>query len=93
MTRLAVSLLKLPIHIYRYSLSLLIGPTCRYQPTCSEYALTAIETHGPVRGVGLAMKRILRCHPWGGEGYDPVPPKPCCTTQGDELHTRSKAPR
>lgn len=48
---------------------------CRYQPTCSQYMIEAIETHGVIKGVCLGTKRILRCHPWGGSGYDPVPPK------------------
>jgi putative membrane protein insertion efficiency factor len=51
-----------------------IGPRCRYLPTCSDYALEALETHGLARGLFLAAKRLLRCHPWGGSGYDPVPP-------------------
>lgn len=48
-------------------------PACRYTPTCSQYAVEAIKKHGPFRGFWLALKRILRCHPWGGNGYDPVP--------------------
>ena len=46
--------------------------SCRYTPTCSEYAVQALKKHGPVKGLYLAVKRILRCHPWGGSGYDPV---------------------
>ena len=49
--------------------------TCRFQPTCSHYAIEALETHGLLRGVWMALKRIGRCHPWGGSGYDPVPKK------------------
>ena len=48
-------------------------PSCRFTPTCSQYALEAFRKHGPVKGMILAVRRILRCHPWGGSGYDPVP--------------------
>jgi putative membrane protein insertion efficiency factor len=49
------------------------GPTCRFTPTCSQYALEAFRKYGPFKGGWLALRRILRCHPWGGSGYDPVP--------------------
>ncbi|MCB2108965.1 MAG: membrane protein insertion efficiency factor YidD [Rhodobacteraceae bacterium] len=61
------------IDAYRLLLSPIIGPVCRYQPTCSAYAREAILTHGVLRGGWLAVRRILRCHPWGSAGYDPVP--------------------
>ena len=61
------------LRAYRFAISPLYGQVCRYHPTCSAYALEAIETHGIGRGYLLALKRIGRCHPWGGEGYDPVP--------------------
>ena len=62
-----------PIRFYQIAISPLLGPSCRYTPTCSEYAKEAIIKHGPFKGLWLAVKRILRCHPWGGSGYDPVP--------------------
>ncbi len=61
------------IRIYRVSISPLIGPRCRYLPTCSDYAAQAIERHGACCGGSLALRRILRCHPWGGSGIDEVP--------------------
>lgn len=61
------------IRFYQMYISVLLPPSCRYLPTCSEYTLLAIETHGPARGVWLGLKRIARCHPWGGRGFDPVP--------------------
>jgi putative membrane protein insertion efficiency factor len=59
---------------YRLFLSPLLGPRCRFYPSCSAYANEAIESHGPVRGAWLAVKRIAKCHPWHPGGYDPVPP-------------------
>lgn len=66
-------LLLLPIFFYRNCISPFTPPSCRYTPTCSQYAVEAIRKHGPFKGLWLAVKRILRCHPWGGSGYDPVP--------------------
>jgi hypothetical protein len=60
--------------MYRYGLSPLLGRPCRFQPSCSEYALEALHRHGAWRGTVLSVKRVARCHPWGGSGYDPVPP-------------------
>ena len=71
--RLLTGLLLLPIYVYRSCISPLTPPSCRYTPTCSEYAIQALRRHGPLRGSWLAIRRILRCHPWGGSGYDPVP--------------------
>lgn len=68
-----IKLLILPIRFYQRSLSPLKPPTCRYAPTCSAYAIQALRKHGPIKGLYLAVRRILRCHPWGGSGYDPVP--------------------
>lgn len=61
------------VWLYRYAISPLIGANCRYQPTCSAYAEEALRTHGALRGGWLALRRIGRCHPWGGSGFDPVP--------------------
>ena len=61
------------IRLYQLTLSPWLGNPCRYEPTCSRYAAEAIERHGALRGVWLAAKRLGRCHPWGGSGYDPVP--------------------
>ena len=71
MRRLAAA----PIHLYRWTLGPIFGRQCRYHPTCSAYALEAIGNHGIVKGYGLALRRILRCHPWGDSGFDPVPGK------------------
>ena len=70
-------LLQLPIHLYRWLISPWLGANCRYQPTCSRYALEALEKHGAWRGSLLAIRRIGRCHPWGGSGHDPVPEWSC----------------
>ena len=62
------------IRFYQVCLSPLKGgPSCRFTPTCSQYALEAFRKHGPIKGLYLTVRRILRCHPWGGSGYDPVP--------------------
>jgi uncharacterized protein len=61
------------IRIYQLTFSAIVGRSCRFLPTCSDYARQAIEMHGPWRGGKLAIRRISRCHPWGGDGYDPVP--------------------
>ena len=65
----------LPVKLYRATFSPLVGMNCRYHPTCSAYALEALEKHGAIKGAWLAARRILRCHPFGGSGYDPVPEK------------------
>ena len=71
------------IRFYQVAISPWTPPSCRYTPTCSDYATEAIRNHGAARGGWLALRRILRCHPWGGEGYDPVPPAKT-TTAGPE---------
>lgn len=63
----------LPILFYRQFISPLTPPSCRFTPTCSQYALEALRRHGVLRGSWLTIRRLLRCHPWGGSGYDPVP--------------------
>jgi len=63
------------IRFYQLAISPWLGKNCRYDPTCSHYTLEALKVHGLIKGGWLAMKRIGSCHPWGGEGYDPVPPK------------------
>jgi putative membrane protein insertion efficiency factor len=69
-------IISLPVRAYRLIGSPWVGHNCRYQPTCSAYALEALERHGAFKGTWLAARRIGRCHPWGGTGYDPVPPRP-----------------
>lgn len=70
-------LLSLPfillIKLYQWIISPWLGQKCRYTPTCSHYAVEALKKYGPLKGLWLAVKRISRCHPWGGHGYDPVP--------------------
>ncbi len=61
------------IRFYQRYISPLTPPACRYTPTCSQYTLEAIQKYGAIRGSWLGLKRICRCHPWGGSGYDPVP--------------------
>lgn len=69
MRQILIALIKL----YRYAISPYLAPSCRYTPTCSSYAIEAIERHGIFRGSWLAMRRVSRCHPWHEAGYDPVP--------------------
>ena len=61
------------VKIYQRIISPLFPPTCRYSPTCSEYAIQSLKKYGLIKGVSLSIKRILNCHPWGGSGYDPIP--------------------
>jgi len=82
------ALLRIAVRAYQLLLSPVLPPACRYLPGCSDYALEALAVHGPWRGGLLAMRRLARCHPWGGSGYDPVPPRPSLrpaqTTAGAE---------
>lgn len=73
MRKIIVRILILPIRFYQRFISPMTPPACRYTPTCSQYAIEALHKHGPLKGLYLAIKRLLRCHPWGGSGYDPVP--------------------
>ena len=73
MKRLLSLILILPIRFYQLSISPLFPPSCRFTPTCSQNAIEAIRRHGPFKGLWLALRRLSRCHPWGGSGYDPVP--------------------
>lgn len=66
------------IKFYQLAISPWLGKNCRYEPTCSHYTLEALRVHGLLKGFYLGTKRILSCHPWGGKGYDPVPPKHKC---------------
>jgi putative membrane protein insertion efficiency factor len=61
------------IKIYQWIISPILGPKCRFTPSCSHYGLEALKKHGIIKGTWLTIKRIARCHPWGGHGYDPVP--------------------
>lgn len=69
----AKELLILPIRFYQRCVSPMLPPACRFTPTCSQYAIEAISKYGVLKGSYLAIRRILRCHPWGGSGYNPVP--------------------
>jgi len=75
--RQVLRILSLPlialIRVYQWGISPLLGPKCRYTPTCSQYAVEALRKHGLLKGSWLAIRRIARCHPWGGHGIDPVP--------------------
>lgn len=69
-----IFLLIIPVRIYQWVISPALPKTCRYIPSCSEYAIEALRIHGPFKGLIIGTRRILSCHPWGGEGLDPVPP-------------------
>jgi putative membrane protein insertion efficiency factor len=83
------TLVRVLILAYRYCISPLLGARCRFYPSCSAYALEAVDRHGAVRGAWLALRRIGRCHPWHAGGYDPVPDHPatCCDPNAERpLH-------
>ena len=75
LSRIAVAPLVFLVRAYQVALSPLMGGACRFEPTCSNYMIGALRTHGAVKGVIIGVWRILRCHPFGAHGYDPVPPK------------------
>ena len=83
--------------VYRYLLSPVLhmlapGSGCRFYPTCSDYGMEAVRKHGAIRGSWLALKRLARCHPLGGQGYDPVPDSCSCGARPDSQHSTSFAP-
>jgi len=80
------------LRIYKKWISPALPAACRYVPTCSEYAMEAVEEHGALRGTWLALRRLARCHPFGGHGVDLVPPREryqCCGPRHSELHPDS----
>jgi putative membrane protein insertion efficiency factor len=84
-----VYILILPVRLYQWLISPWLPKTCRYVPTCSEYAIESLKIHGPLLGLLLGTKRILSCHPWGGQGHDPVPPR---GTPFRELFIKTREP-
>ena len=72
-SRLTARLLVMPILFYQHFITPYTPPACRFTPTCSQYALEALRKYGPLKGLWLTLRRLARCHPWGGSGYDPVP--------------------
>lgn len=77
------------LRAYRFLISPLYGQVCRYHPTCSAYALEAVQVHGSLKGSWLAVRRLLRCHPWAAGGYDPVP-KPASDVRQGSRHDCTK---
>jgi hypothetical protein len=69
----ATILLRLLVRLYQLTLASLFPPSCRFEPSCSHYAMEALRQHGAMQGTVLTVRRVLRCNPWGGMGYDPVP--------------------
>jgi|TARA_Y100000816_G_scaffold117903_1_gene82703 putative membrane protein insertion efficiency factor len=73
MVKILNFILILPIKLYQILISPFLGPSCRFNPTCSQYSIEAIQKYGPIKGSWLSIKRISKCHPWGKSGHDPVP--------------------
>jgi putative membrane protein insertion efficiency factor len=86
-------LLLLPIRLYQRLISPVLGPHCRFAPTCSQYAVEALQAHGPLRGSWLAVRRISRCHPWNPGGHDPVPPAGASSATMDPTTSLTLEPR
>jgi len=86
----AAVILHTVIRCYRLVLSPVLPPACRFFPSCSDYAMEAVARHGAIRGSGMAIWRLLRCHPWGGWGYDPVPAREAGC---DHDHHHGRLPR
>jgi len=84
MRKAVTSLLIFFVRFYQGAISPLWPSMCRYSPTCSSYMIEALKVHGPFKGLGMGLKRIGRCHPWGSSGYDPVPPKKALGQNGEE---------
>ena len=82
--RMLGRLLILLVKFYQYFISPMLPPSCRYEPTCSAYMIEAIQVHGPLKGLYLGVRRVLRCHPLREGGYDPVPPACCAHPSSDE---------
>jgi putative membrane protein insertion efficiency factor len=78
--------LRVAVRTYQLFVSPLLPPSCRFLPSCSDYAIEALERHGALRGGGLALWRLARCHPWGGSGYDPVPRRKTADRPADCRH-------
>jgi len=82
--------LRLLVRGYQLLISPIMAGSCRFEPTCSTYTLNALERHGPFSGSWLALKRLSRCHPFGGYGYDPVPETENCDGAGCQAHSHEK---
>ena len=85
MNRILKKIFILPIRFYQYAISPLLGPSCRFKPTCSHYMVGAIEEWGIFKGFWLGIKRISKCHPWGPHGHDPVPKNPKKNRSNEKL--------
>jgi putative membrane protein insertion efficiency factor len=86
MNRLLVCLFVALVRLYQLTLSPMLGPRCRFYPSCSAYAIVALERHGAVMGLWLGIRRLARCHPWHAGGHDPVPEHAARSTRRSLLH-------